>query len=419
MGGVAALGVGLAVAGATAALGFAADRLSRDRRLAEALDDGEGGAGELYRDEPDDLPVVVSGDGVPIYVEVDEPSADAPPPPDGAVRPTVVFCHGYCLSLRSWVFQRRVLRAAGYRVVLWDQRGHGQSGTGEQANNNIDRVGDDLSRVIEAAVPEGPIVLVGHSMGGMTIMSLALHRPEVIHERVVGVAFVATSPGRMGEVSFGFINPIGKVIHRLAPLTTTALAGRQRLVDGTVKIGRDVVDLLVDWGSFGSPVPLSIAQLTTDMIFGTRMDIISSFMPHFSTHDKREALAQFQGIETLVINGTADILTPPDHSEDIVREIPGAEHVIVADAGHIIMLEHPTVVSEQLLALVRRAERSSPGASSAPAGVRSTTRRVTDMAARRRASEAKKAIASRPLVARTPSKARTRTQTKRRTASGE
>lgn len=384
----AALG-GLAVAGVATAAGFAVDRLSRDRKQALALDAALEPELRQYDDTADELPVVVSSDGVILHVEVDHPSPTAPPPARGIVRPTVVFSHGYCLSLRCWVFQRRALRAAGYRVVLWDQRGHGKSGAGESDRNTIDQLGDDLARVIAAAAPTGPLVLVGHSMGGMTMMSLALAHEELLRARVVGAAFVATSPGRMGEVSFGFIRPVGVLIHRLAPLASATLASQQRIVDGTLKMGRDLVDLFVDKGSFGSPVPLSIAQLTTDMIFGTRMDIISSFMPRFSEHDKLEALSRYQGIEALVINGTGDRLTPPDHSEEIVRQLPGAEHVVVHEAGHIIMLEHPDLVADQIVDLVGRAERSHAHAGDPieEPGI-STTKHITDILARRRARRA-------------------------------
>ena len=120
------------------------------------------------------------------------------------VVPTVVFSHGYTLSLRSWVFQRRALTAAGYRVVVWDQRGHGRSGTGSKESANIDQLGRDLARVIAEAAPEGPLVLVGHSMGGMTMMSLAVDHHALIRERVVAAAFIATSPGSLDEVSWGF-----------------------------------------------------------------------------------------------------------------------------------------------------------------------------------------------------------------------
>ena len=105
-------------------------------------------------------------------------------------------------------------------------------------------------------------------------------------------------------------------------------------------------------------MPLSIVRLTADMIFGTRMEVMAQFMVTFDSHDKREALEQFNGVETLVLNGKQDLLTPPAHSEEIVRLIPGAEHVIVNDAGHIIMLEHPDTVNQQLLSLVERGLRA-------------------------------------------------------------
>jgi fermentation-respiration switch protein FrsA (DUF1100 family) len=119
------------------------------------------------------------------------------------------------------------------------------------------------------------------------------------------------------------------------------------------------------------------------MIFKTRIEVISDFMETFETHDKREALEQFVGVETLVLNGIQDMLTPPEHSEEIVRLIPGAEHVLVKDAGHIIMLEHGDVVSEQLLALIGRAE-SAAAANLDPRDKPRIRRTITDLAKRRR-----------------------------------
>jgi len=294
-----------------------------------------------------------------------------------------VFCHGYTLSLRCWVFQRRALKAAGYRVVLWDARGHGRSGAGPKESYEIDQLGHDLHAVINAVVPRGPLVLVGHSMGGMTLMALAAHHPEVIRDRVIGVAFVATSPGGISAVSWGLGRVLGKAVHRLGPLAVGQLAGRQGLVNSVLKAGREVEEYFVDLYSFASPVPLSIVRLTADMIFQTRIEVISDFMETFDRHDKREALAHFIGVETLVINGVQDMLTPPEHSEEIVRLIPGAEHVLVNDAGHIIMLEHGDVVSEQLLSLIGRAERAA-AIHLDPRDKPRVRRTITDLAKRRR-----------------------------------
>ncbi|WP_040160060.1 alpha/beta fold hydrolase [Mobilicoccus massiliensis] len=379
------VGLGLAAAGITAAAGMAADRLSRDRRTAVALDAGV--ADPRYHETPDSELVVTATDGVELHVEIDEPRREANDDgnDDAATRPTVVLSHGYCLNLTSWVFQRRALREAGYRVVLWDQRGHGLSGMGDRESISIEQLGDDLYRVVEEVVPEGPIVLVGHSMGGMSMMALALEHEDFVKKRVVGAAFVATSPGNLSGVSYGLGRLGGHLVRRLTPWTSSVLAPRQNLVDRGLRQARDVVDFFVDFGSFGSPVPLSIAQLTTDMIFGTRMEVISAFFPLFDQHDKREALAAFDGVETLVISGTADRLTPPEHSEEIVRLIPGAEHVLVEDAGHVIMLEHPEILDEYLLELVARSCRAGDGRR--PVRVR---RQVKDVAGRRAARRARR-----------------------------
>jgi len=374
---IAGVGIGLAAAGSTAAVGVVADRLARALQMARALD-----SLDTYDEQPTKEVVVLADDGVPLHVEVDEPEVRPAGLVNGAAVPTVVFSHGYTLSLRSWVFQRRALKAAGYRVVLWDQRGHGLSGAGSRSSYQIDQLGLDLHAVITAVVPQGPMILVGHSMGGMTMMSLAVHEPELIRDRVMGVAFVATSPGGISAVHWGLGKVLGKVVHRLGPLAVGQLAGRQGLVNSVLKAGREVEEYFVDLYSFASPVPLSIVRLTTDMIFKTRIEVMSDFMETFDKHDKRESLERFIGVETLVLNGVQDMLTPPEHSEEIVKLIPGSEHVLVNDAGHIIMLEHGDVVSEQLLALIARAERT---AASLDRSEKPRVRRtITDLALRRR-----------------------------------
>jgi pimeloyl-ACP methyl ester carboxylesterase len=372
------IGIGLAAAGTTAAVGVVADRLARALKTAKGLD-----SLDTYEEEATTEVVVLADDGVPLHVEIDEPEGPRAGMTNGAPVPTVVFCHGYTLSLRCWVFQRRALRAAGYRVVLWDARGHGRSGAGSRESYEIDQLGHDLDSVIAAVAPRGPLVLVGHSMGGMTLMALAAHHPEVIRDRVIGVAFVATSPGGISAVSWGLGKILGKAVHRLGPFAVGQLAGRQGLVNSVLKVGREVEEYFVDLYSFASPVPLSIVRLTADMIFKTRIEVISDFMETFDKHDKREALAQFIGVETLVINGMQDMMTPPEHSEEIVQLIPGAEHVLIKDAGHIIMLEHGDVVSEQLLALIGRAERAA-AIHLDPRGKPRVRRTITDLAKRRR-----------------------------------
>ena len=136
-------------------------------------------------------------------------------------------------------------------------------------------------------------------------------------------------------------------------------------------------------------MPPAAVRLTADMIFGTPLDVMSDFLPTFDQHDKRDALVHFHGVEVLVLNGVHDVLTPPDHSEEIVRLIPGAEHVVIEEAGHIIMLEHPEVLNEQFEALIDRAMRAAAEGVKVARKPR-VRRTVTDLAKRRKVARARR-----------------------------
>ena len=82
----------------------------------------------------------------------------------------------------------------------------------------------------------------------------------------------------------------------------------------------------------------------------------AAFIPAIQGHDELDTLTTLVDKEVLVVNGEGDLLTPPAHSEKIVERLPGSEHVVVQDAGHLIMLEHPEVITGQVLALLHRAE---------------------------------------------------------------
>jgi pimeloyl-ACP methyl ester carboxylesterase len=222
----------------------------------------------------------------------------------------------------------------------------------------IDQVGCDLESVITAVAPTGPLVLVGHSMGGMTIMSLAAHNPDLFAQRVVGVALVATSAGNLADVDFG-MKVFGKTFQKLAPKALELLAGHPRFVERSRSIGSDLEQVLVRRYSYSSEVSDELVDFTARMIASTRIEVINDYFPTFGAHDKAEALATMAGIETLVLVGDSDLLTPVKHSTDIVRRLPHAEHVVVADGGHLVMLEHPEVVTPHLIALVDRARRAA------------------------------------------------------------
>ncbi|WP_336920758.1 alpha/beta fold hydrolase [Aquipuribacter sp. SD81] len=351
------LGAGLAVAGAGVAVGVAGDRVRARRRRAGDLFDREGLAllgsvrGEEYELHTDD--------GVRLHVEVDEPSPRAADEEPGL---TVVLVHGYGLSSQSWHFQRLALRGR-YRVVTYDQRGHGRSEPGPPGSARIPRLGRDLEEVLHAHAPEGPVVLVGHSMGGMTVMSLAKRRPDLFGTRVHGVGFVATSAGDLATLDFGL--PGGGAVSRVAPNLLAVLARRPELVTRGRRMVSDIETLVVRRWSFASPVPSELTRFVAGIIASTSIEVVSDYLPGFSEVDEKDALGALADLPTLVLVGDSDRMTPPRHSEEIVRALPRAEHVVVRQAGHLVMLEHPDVVTGHLLDLVTRALRAARAAAPA------------------------------------------------------
>ena len=329
-----------------AAVGLAAERYAVGRSFRGEDPEADEPLGQLRGE----VVAVRADDGVALHVEVEQ-AADAAPV-------TVVFSHGLALDQGSWHYQRRDLADIG-TLVFWDQRGHGRSGRGTPERATIDQLGADLLAVIEATAADGPIVLVGHSMGGMTIMALADAHPELFGDRVVGAALISTSPGKLAEVSLGVPAAAGRALRKMAPKALAALNRRPGLVAGGRKLGSDVEFVLTKRYSFATDVAPSLVRFVTRMHDQTPLDVLAELFPAFDSHDKLEALDVLNGVETLVLAGEQDVMTPADHSRDMVEEVPGAELVIVPDAGHMIMLEHHALVSEHIRDLVERSLRHS------------------------------------------------------------
>ncbi|WP_381794903.1 alpha/beta fold hydrolase [Streptomyces niveus] len=364
--GIAGTAIGVLAAGAAA--GVAIERLTVGRGMrkkARLALDSAGPYGAL-RGTPG---TAVADDGTELYFEVDEvdPETGAGAPRRrrlfGRKAPapvTVVFSHGYCLSQDSWHFQRAALRGL-VRTVFWDQRSHGRSARGAAQQGpdgvpvSIDQLGRDLRAVIDEAAPEGPVVLVGHSMGGMTMMALAGHCPELVRDRVVGAAFVGSSSGKLGEVSFGL--PVAGVnaVRRVLPGVLKALGSQTELVERGRRATADLFAGLIKRYSFSSKdVDPAVARFAERLIEGTPIDVVAEFYPAFTEHDKSAALPVFTEIPVLVLAGDRDLVTPSSHSEAIADLLPDSELVIVPDAGHLVMLEHPEAVTDRLADLLVR-----------------------------------------------------------------
>lgn len=354
------LGIGLAAAGVGAAVGLAAERLAVGRPVVRRFptDDDDIPLGSLR-----EVPVMVTADdGTLLHAEIDEPAPaerghDLDGQADGADPLTVIFCHGYALNLDSWHFQRVSLQGR-VRCVYWDHRGHGRSERGESLTANIPQLGGDLNEVIKATAPRGPLVLIGHSMGGMTIMSFASQFPDIVAARVVGVGLIATSSGDLARADLG-LDKFGYLIRRLAPRALSLLAHQPGLVEKTRRIGSDLEEVIVKRWSYASDVDEVLVDFTARMIAATQLEVVGDFLPQFNKHDEAEALSYLRGKEALVLTGDSDLMIPPEHSIVLSEALPGCEYALVKEAGHLVMLEHPDIVTPHVVSLIHRAGKAA------------------------------------------------------------
>jgi pimeloyl-ACP methyl ester carboxylesterase len=340
---VGVFGAAVSVVAAGAAVGMAAERYAVGRSFRRTDPARREPFGRL-RGSPT---YVTADDGIDLYVEIEgDLDSDV----------TIIFLHGYALNQDSWHYQRRDLGDLG-RLVLVDQRAHGQSARGTSERATIEQLAHDLRAIIEAIALDGPVVLIGHSMGGMTIMALADLYPGLFGDQITGAALLSSSPGRLAEVTIGVPAYTGRILRKLAPRFFAALARQAELVDRSRRVGSDLSYVLTKRLAFASDVAPSLVRFASRMLAQTPIDVVAEFFPAFDAHDKLAALPVLQRVETLVMVGAEDLLTPEEHSRDIVRAVPGAELVVVPDAGHLLLLEYPEVVNRAIRELVERARR--------------------------------------------------------------
>lgn len=281
-----------------------------------------------------------SADGARLHVEVHGAEKD----------PAIVLSHGWTCATAFWGPVTRDLVAAGYRVVLYDQRGHGRSETPRRGGYSTTALADDLCAVLRATVRRGTrAVVAGHSMGGMTIMAAA-DRPK-FRTRVAAALLASTGSRELVPAArvMGGPSRLRSALHRallaaplpLGPVTPLTRAGL-RYVTMAADAPADMVDLCVRIVHACRPVPRArwgSVLMSLDL---------SGSLHHLD-------------VPTRVLAGTADRLTPPLHAHRLAEELPSCEDlVLLPGVGHMTPLEAPERVCEVVRELVH-AHLTAPG----------------------------------------------------------
>ena len=333
---------GLSAVGTAA--GVSAARAVRFRKAIHDAYEGE----DFALLEADRGCVITTPDGVPLVVrEVGPVTAPL----------TVVFAHGFCMRMGAFHFQRAALAqrwGEQVRMVFYDQRGHGQSGSASIKTYTVEQLGRDLETVLQVMVPRGPVVVVGHSMGGMTVLSHARQFPQHYGKRIVGAAIISSAAEGVSR------SPLGEILQNPA-LEAVRFAARYapKLVHRTRGATRSMLRPILRTASFGDEkISLSVAQFNEAMIHDTPVDTLVAFLHALEVHDESAALPVLARIPTLIACGDRDMLTPVKNSEEMAAALPDSLLVIVPGAAHLVQMERPEVIDEALVRLVERATPS-------------------------------------------------------------
>ncbi len=233
----------------------------------------------------------------------------------------VLFSHGVTISSQVWAKQFRDLPDVGLRVVAFDHRGHGSSTVGS-SGHSLANLADDMRAVLEHLDLHDAII-VGHSMGGVAAQAFAINYPDLLAARVRGLVLLSTL-AKTHVAASPRLQRLGDQVTRRLQLP--------RLMDRR-NVGTLLARLSFGWAPRASWVEL-VRQMLADCDPATVGDATAVLLGLDLTADLTHL-----DVPTLVIGGTADLVTPPAEARRIASAIPNARLVLLRGAGHTIMLE--------------------------------------------------------------------------------
>ena len=231
--------------------------------------------------------------------------------------PKMVLIHALFLNSDCWKEHLSTFESK-FHVLRYDLRGHGRT-TKPKKRFTIRNYVDDLNALLTHLNWTKDLYLVGHSLGGIIALAYAVLYPSQIKKMVVADSFCFISQEAITDV-LGRINS--------SKLENFALGISVR---GLIPYNQDTAEF--------------VAKLVTDHM--TKKDLLraTAASAGFNICEDLKSL----NIPTLVLVGKKDITTPVWASEMIHEWLPQSELVILPDAGHLTMFDHPKEFNDLVL----------------------------------------------------------------------
>ncbi len=252
--------------------------------------------------------------------------------------PALIFTHGWGTDSTAWCFLKRQL-SNRFHIIVWDLPGLGESTRSHTKDYSLERFADDLNAVISLADGQ-PVVLVGHSIGGMTTLTFCRLFPEALGTRGAGLVLVHTT----------YTNPV----------RTTTLARLNTILERPVivpllhlTIWLSPLVRVMNWLGYVNGSSHMLSKLSGFAATTTWQQV--DFMSRYSLYPSPAVLARGMlgmlrydasatlktiDVPTLVVAANQDPVCKPEASEHISQDIPTAEITPLAPAKHMGFMEH-------------------------------------------------------------------------------
>lgn len=241
----------------------------------------------------------------------------------------LLFLHGLGGGHHAWDAQLHHFSKLGYAAHAWDQPGYGHSPTVEPYD--LEQVTGALARLIESLGAGEPVVLIGHSMGGLIAQEAYARYPHLVK----ALALCFTSAAFVGGSNFAK----QFVAERVGPLdegqTMAQIAARLTPTHG---------------GSKSDPAG---AELAERIMASLSPETYRKSVHLLTTFDRRSDLAKI-AVPTLLIAGAEDRTAPQAIMASMQRKIPGSELVVLEGCGHLGPMEQPAEFNAALEPFLRK-----------------------------------------------------------------
>jgi len=248
--------------------------------------------------------------------------------PEG--KPAVLLLHGLGADSTSWGYQIPMLSEAGLRPIVPDLPGFGKSISGHK-RWSISGAAADVAQMIMKLTGD-PLIAVGISMGGTVALQLALDYPHLVTRLVLVSTFARLRPQRFDEMGF--------------------LLGR--FVIAQMR-GKEYQAGIVARRMFPRPDQEPLRDELIHQILQSNEKVYRQAMQSLGLFDVHRRLGEIK-IPTLIISGENDSTVPIANQVELASGIRGAQHTIIADAGHAVIVDQVARFNHELLNFIREVQ---------------------------------------------------------------